>query len=214
MIRLFHCIQTILLFTAASTVNASIFETDTEEFARLINEYRVENGKASVPVTVSLTEVAQLHAFDLFTYEPHLSGSGCNTHSWSANGPWTPMCYTPDHTEAANMWNKPSEITNNVYTGNGYELAAFGYSTSSDALEGFKNSSPHNDVLLNVGIWAGFDPWPAMGVGIEDSYYTVWFGDITDPQGDLSSVPVPAAVWLFGSALIGLIGFGKRRKTI
>ena len=27
------------------------------------------------------------------------------------------------------------------------------------------------------------------------------------------AVPVPAAVWLFGTALIGLIGFGKRRKT-
>jgi hypothetical protein len=28
-----------------------------------------------------------------------------------------------------------------------------------------------------------------------------------------SVVPVPAAVWLFGTALIGLVGFGKRRKT-
>jgi hypothetical protein len=29
----------------------------------------------------------------------------------------------------------------------------------------------------------------------------------------VSPVPVPAAIWLFGTALIGLIGFGKRRKT-
>ena len=27
-----------------------------------------------------------------------------------------------------------------------------------------------------------------------------------------SAVPVPAAVWLFGTALIGLVGFGKRNK--
>ena len=27
------------------------------------------------------------------------------------------------------------------------------------------------------------------------------------------AVPIPAAVWLFGTALIGLIGFGKRRKA-
>ena len=39
-------------------------------------------------------------------------------------------------------------------------------------------------------------------------------------RGDLfmreivSAVPIPAAVWLFGTALIGLVGFGKRRKTI
>ena len=31
---------------------------------------------------------------------------------------------------------------------------------------------------------------------------------------DVSAVPVPAAVWLFGTALIGLVGFGKRRKAI
>jgi len=29
----------------------------------------------------------------------------------------------------------------------------------------------------------------------------------------VSPVPVPAAVWLFGTALIGMIGFGRRRKA-
>ena len=29
----------------------------------------------------------------------------------------------------------------------------------------------------------------------------------------VSAVPVPAALWLFGTALIGLVGFGKRRKA-
>jgi len=29
----------------------------------------------------------------------------------------------------------------------------------------------------------------------------------------VSPVPAPAAVWLFGTALVGLIGFGKRRKA-
>ena len=29
---------------------------------------------------------------------------------------------------------------------------------------------------------------------------------------DLSAVPVPAAVWLFGSGLLGLVGFTRRRK--
>ena len=29
----------------------------------------------------------------------------------------------------------------------------------------------------------------------------------------LSPVPVPAAGWLFGTALIGLVGFGKHRKA-
>lgn len=30
----------------------------------------------------------------------------------------------------------------------------------------------------------------------------------------VASVPVPAAVWLFGSGLIGLVGFAKRRRNI
>ena len=29
----------------------------------------------------------------------------------------------------------------------------------------------------------------------------------------ISAVPVPAAVWLFGTALLGFIGYGKRRKV-
>lgn len=31
-------------------------------------------------------------------------------------------------------------------------------------------------------------------------------------SGDVSAVPVPAAVWLFGSGLIGLLGFARRRR--
>ena len=32
-------------------------------------------------------------------------------------------------------------------------------------------------------------------------------------SGSISVVPVPAAVWLFGTALIGLVGFGRLRKA-
>ena len=31
--------------------------------------------------------------------------------------------------------------------------------------------------------------------------------------GDVSTVPVPAAVWLFGSGLIGLVGLARRKKA-
>lgn len=33
------------------------------------------------------------------------------------------------------------------------------------------------------------------------------------PQGTVPPIPVPAAVWLFGSGLVGLIGLGQRRRT-
>ncbi len=46
-----------------------------------------------------------------------------------------------------------------------------------------------------------------------DNAYLVSFGDISGTvQGvDLQPVPVPAAVWLFGSGLIGLVGIARRK---
>ena len=37
---------------------------------------------------------------------------------------------------------------------------------------------------------------------------------IIDPGTGLNPVPVPAAIWLFGTGIIGLVGFSKRRKTV
>ena len=37
--------------------------------------------------------------------------------------------------------------------------------------------------------------------------------DSTVPLDWVTNVPVPAAVWLFGSGLIGLIGIARRKKT-
>jgi hypothetical protein len=32
-------------------------------------------------------------------------------------------------------------------------------------------------------------------------------------SGNVSTVPVPAAVWLFGSAMLGLMGVARRKKA-
>lgn len=40
------------------------------------------------------------------------------------------------------------------------------------------------------------------------------FGGSTEGGGGISEVPVPAAVWMFGSALVGLTGFGRRKAQI
>jgi hypothetical protein len=37
--------------------------------------------------------------------------------------------------------------------------------------------------------------------------------DIELNGSSIPAVPIPAAVWLFGTAMIGLFGFGKRRKA-
>lgn len=96
------------------------------------------------------------------------------------------MCYTPDHAQASHMWSKPSEITAgwgaNHYTGNGYENAAAGSLTPAQALDLWKSDAPHNDVIINAGIWANYNPWPALGCAINAGYAVMWFGDVADPQ--------------------------------
>ena len=44
-----------------------------------------------------------------------------------------------------------------------------------------------------------------------DTYTLQISRDMADP---IPAVPVPAALWLFGTVLIGLVGFGKRKSRI
>lgn len=146
----------------------------------LVNAYRGEHGLPAIPASSSLCTVGQTHVEDLKTNAPHTQPGGCNLHSWSDAGTWTPCCYTPDHAQAQCMWNKPRELT--VYPGNGYENGSAGAGTPEAALDGWKNSPAHNDVMLNNGIWADY-PWGAIGVGFTDGYAVLWFGVEVDPAG-------------------------------
>ena len=54
-----------------------------------------------------------------------------------------------------------------------------------------------------------------LGYGrIDSDYYAEWtFSNNTVTRTALSSVPIPAAVWLFGSGLLGLVGVARRKKA-
>ncbi len=81
-----------------------------------------------------------------------------------------------------------------------------------------------NDASAGVGV-IDFSAEGALWLGINGFTLTVprgvgpcsatcdilGFDDVT--IADPSVVPVPAAVWLFGTALIGLVGFSKQRKV-
>ncbi len=173
---------------------------DEANLAQLINDYRQTQGLLPVPVTRSLTTVAQWHAWDLDVNHPY--GGDCNLHSWSDGELWTPVCYTADHANASGMWDKPREITSNAYTGNGFEIAYWTSGTVSPegALSGWQNSPGHNDVILNAGIWQSNNPWPAMGVGMRAGYAVVWFGPSADPQGTIPECgDIPSGQLTWGS---------------
>ena len=161
------------------------------EIADRINAYRVTLGLPPVPVSPLLTRVAEAHAIDLTTSADGGSqpdrgrdarGVGCNLHSWSDRGRWTPVCYTPDHRYAQAMWDKPREITGGAYPADGFEIAHWTSGTvdAGDAVAGWKSSAPHNAVMAEQDIWRGAH-WQAMGVGVSGHVAFVWFGKLPDP---------------------------------
>lgn len=151
---------------------------------RNIMTYREKSGLPAIPLSSSLTYIAQQHCIDLQNNKPDL-GNGCNAHSWSDKGRWTSCCYTSDHKQAACMWKKPSELTN--YTGYGFEIACGssdprynGYVMTADyAISAWQKSKFHNQVIVNDGAWKNYK-WNAIGIGIYKGFAVVWFGKETD----------------------------------
>jgi hypothetical protein len=98
------------------------------------------------------------------------------------------------------------------------------YDTSGNAAQtgwGLQNTGPFSNVQSD-GYWSAAEYAPNTG--------TAWFFDMYNgyqsggdkgisfygwavQSGDVSAVPVPAAVWLFGSGLLGLIGVARRKSA-
>ena len=142
-----------------------------------INAYRAQNSLPAIPASSSLCIVADTHVTDLAVNAPH-APQQCNLHSWSDQGSWSACCYTPDHAQAACMWNKPSELTS--YNSNGYEISYAGSNNPQNAVNAWSGSPGHNDVILNNGQWMNF-PWGAVGAAQHDGFAHVWFGTAPDP---------------------------------
>lgn len=173
----------------ASAPNLDCITAEENKLIQLINAHRAAAGLPAVPATRTLTRVSRSHVRDLATNHPDQGIDSdrklaCNLHSWSANGPWSAVCYTGDHYYAAKMWSKPGELSGGVYTGNGYENAygSSGQTTAAGAFASWAADPSHDDVIVERGIWQSYH-WPAMGVGIYGGYAVLWFGDKTDPLG-------------------------------
>jgi len=114
---------------------------------------------------------------------------------------------------SSSVFNNASIVEQGVYDaalilGDTEVLAQAGYPYS-----GTRGITAENDA---IGAWVSNDP----NYGV----YTIhWYDGFSSqsPGSDyfgsylveVSAVPVPAAVWLFGSGLIGLVGFARRKKA-
>ncbi|MFY8021933.1 MAG: CAP domain-containing protein [Bacteroidia bacterium] len=157
------------------------FKMSEEErvLAHILNEYRIKNHLDTISISPELNRVAQAHVNDLSQF--YDNKKGCNLHSWSANGKWSSCCYTNDHKKAKCMWDKPREIS--AYQGDGFEIAAYSSEgiTAKMALEIWKKSEAHHQLIIQKGIWEKRS-FKAMGIGIKDNFACIWFGFEPDPN--------------------------------
>ena len=165
----------LLLATALLTAHAAERKpTAAEALIELVNLDRTRQGLPRIALSPSLTLVAEAHVRDLERRRP--SGR-CNPHSWSATGNWSACCYTGDHAQAQCMWNKPREITAGRYPGLGFEILAWHsrHMTPAIALNQWRRSSLHHDLIVNQGTWT-HTRWQAVGAAVSKHYAVVWFG--------------------------------------
>ncbi|NER38255.1 MAG: CAP domain-containing protein [Oscillatoria sp. SIO1A7] len=147
-------------------------EPEEQKLHQLVNQYRARYGLPSIPLSPSLSLVANRHVRDLEENIREL------THGWSdcpydGNNRSTWPC----------MWEAPQRLGTS-YPGRGYENAhggTGGYRASAEsALESWQGSSAHNAVILNQGMWQNRQ-WNALGIGIYKGYAVLWFGEEPDP---------------------------------
>ncbi len=185
-----------LAFGALLPHAGSVGAAATEDLYAAINAYRQGLGLPAIPLSPQLSSVAQAHVQDLIansTTDPNYTGAGCVPHSWSNQGAWTGGCYKyADASSYPIMWDKPAEIAG--YPGMGFEIlyGANGAAvTAAEALQAWQADGPHNDVIVNQGVWKDIN-WQAVGVWVQDGWAAVWFGVAVDPGATQPAAAQPA----------------------
>lgn len=146
-----------------------------------INILREDYGKKSLEFSKSLSYVAQLHVVDLSNNHPDTSV--CNLSSWSDKGEWTACCHNPYVPNQDCMWDKPKELT--PYTYRGYELAGYfeGSFNTDSVINLWTGSKAVLDMVLTDGNFKQ-KKWICMGIGMNENYVSVWFGQRADKMGE------------------------------
>lgn len=190
------------LFQAEGPRPGACLTEQEAELAQMINQWREKNDLPSIPFSRALYTVAKWHVIDLALFAPHSEktdsrGLPCDLHSWSDKGEgrgwWEPVCYTPDHMYAKQMWSKPKEIAG--YTGGSYENI---YWTSAPLSPGmvisfWENRAGEREMILEQKEWKN-SKWKAMGVGMYKGFAALWLGDRSYEEDEIQPCMVGNSV--------------------
>ena len=191
--------------------------------AALISE---DGGQLIYDTALNITWLADanLAATNTFSVSGVLLPNGYMT--WATAQSWIGAMNTADYLGYSD-WRLPTSDT--TCSGNnctGSEMGQLFY-TELGGVTGTDIATTHNANLAlfqNVhsdDYWSGTEYVPnsfawnfafsngSQGVNTEDSNLYAW----AVRPGDVAVVPLPPAVWLFGSGLLGLIAIARRKKT-
>jgi hypothetical protein len=161
----------------------------------LVNDLRKQNKLSVIPLSKSLSEVSRIHIDDLLSWKPQ--DQGCNLHSWSDKGKWSPCCGGKDPLSSKCMAVKPAELT--TYPGSGYELIYWDEEKAvpTEAFKLWQDVNASKEMILNKGKWLSYK-WKALGIGIKNGYAVIWLGDKPDIASNISICGSDTLVQLAG----------------
>ena len=105
------------------------------------------------------------------------------------------------------------ELTGVALFEGGTKLSNATLSTSSTSVPPLGSTVSYNSSLSYASLLAGHSyslEIQGLVLGTQPGQYT---GTLTTVASSTAPVPVPGAVWLFGSALAGLVGMARRKRT-
>lgn len=174
-----------------------------KELHQIVNEYRAKNNLPKIPLSDSLSIVANRHLLDLAKNLKSL------THGWS-------NC--PFDLKNQNTWNCVFESPKRLnvgYSGNGYENLyrnLEGNATPVLALEAWKKSEMHNSLLLNLNNWKDTQ-FDAFGMAVSGEYIALWFGSKASNSNNLNESKNQGLGVTFEKAVANLSNVVSIKKT-
>lgn len=169
----------------------SDFCVDENAYAlyQAINNYRQKLSLDPIPLSASLSYLAQLHVKDLAANFDMKNAwkSECGMKSWSDKGHWKAFCYPKDQSKKRDIKDKAKELT--PYKGKAWEILYWENDWAPDAekiLHFWLDIPQSADMLSNTGKYAQKD-WQSIGLASSDGYISVFLGRVKDTQAP----PIP-----------------------